>query len=496
MGVMRFLVRHRTRVAADAAARAYFAGIDETPWQSRVLWNDEQLIVERAESDSGNFFVPYVVEGHGELMLATGSLMERERPYHLQVELARGTLNRLRNQIAACESMGMQVPANLHAPLAAAHEHLSWATTCQHQGDEAAKRADLALQAALDCVWLLSETYAAQGLAARHQQGGKLATLLGVNLGSTRPEGPLARKLSSAFNTMQVPFTWRDIEAREGKRDWTLCDEQIEWCRAAGFKICGGPLLSVDRWSLPDWMYLWGEEEVDNFRSCVADHIQAVVTRYVGKVHLWLCAARLNVENDFGHGEDERLRLAVMTIEKIRRIDAHSPIVLSIDQPWGSFMSRRQYDLSPLQFADALGRADLGLAGIGLEINFGYAPTGSEPRDPLEFGRQIDRWSTLGLPLLVTLVVPSASSPDPQARRGDQVVSYAGGGTLSGATQHAWGEKYLSVLLAKQPVQGIIWNQLLDSQSHALAHGGLFDAKDQPKPIVELLESLRREHLT
>ena len=29
------------------------------------------------------------------------------------------------------------------------------------------------------------------------------------------------------------------------------------------------------------------------------------------------------------------------------------------------------------------------------------------------------------------------------------------------------------MLLAKQPVQGILWNQLLDSQPHALAHGGL-----------------------
>jgi hypothetical protein len=49
--------------------------------------------------------------------------------------------------------------------------------------------------------------------------------------------------------------------------------------------------------------------------------------------------------------------------------------------------------------------------------------------------------------------------------------------------------------LAKQPVQGIIWNQLFDSQPHAYAHAGLFDAKDRPKPTLELLEALRRQHL-
>jgi hypothetical protein len=186
----------------------------------------------------------------------------------------------------------------------------------------------------------------------------------------------------------------------------------------------------------------------------------------------------------------------VASIDAVRRADPRTPIVLSIDQPWGSFMSRQPCDLSPWHFADALVRAELGLAGIGLEINFGYAPGGSEPRDPLEFGRQIDRWSVLGLPILVSLVVASGGAPDPLARRAGQVVRYPPGGELSGATERAWAEKYLSVLLAKQPVQAIVWNQLTDSQPHALAHGGLLDAVDEPKPIVEYLEEFRREYVT
>ena len=129
--------------------------------------------------------------------------------------------------------------------------------------------------------------------------------------------------------------------------------------------------------------------------------------------------------------------------------------------------------------------------GIGLEINVGYTPDGTEPRDVLEFGRQLDRWSTLGLPLLVSLTVPSGDGNDPLARAADTPFSYAAGGGAIGARRSAPGPKSsCRVLLAKQPVQGIIWNQLLDSQPHAFAHGGLFDAKDRAKPIVELLQSL------
>ncbi len=429
-------------------------------------------------------------------MLSTASLMERPRPYHLQVELARGTLNRLRNQIAAWEGLGMTIPGEILPRLATARDHLSWAVTRQAEPEAAADRAALAIRTALDAITLLSDTYVAQALAARHRQTGRLNALLGFKMGDGVPSEAISRQIAGAFNTAMVPLAWRDIEAREGKPDWTRSDQQIEWCRAQGLKICGGPLLQIDKWSLPDWMYLWGEDDEESFRSCVAEHVQAVVSRYRGRVQLWQCAARLNVNNEFSHSEEQRLRLAVLTIESIRRADPRAPIVLSIDEPGGSFMSRDEYALSPWHFADALVRAELGLAGIGLEINFGYKPHGTEPRDALEFGRQMDRWSMLGLPLLVTIVAASSAQRDPQARSQAVTVAYLEQGELSAETQRAWAEKFMPVLLAKQPVQGIIWNQLSDHQPHEFPHSGLFDAEDRPKPIIEVFRALRRQHLS
>ena len=496
MGVMHFLVPRRDRVGADAAQRAYFAGIDEVPWLARIHWNDTGLTVQRTEFDSGNFFIPYVVDGRGELMLSTASLMERAQPYHLHVELARGTLNRLRNQLAAFRATGAAVPERLTELLHQAHQQFAEAVTRRDDPDEAARLADITLQTTLTAIDVLSAAYVQHSLSVRRSATGKLTTLLGVNLGSARPSGALATQLSTTFNTVQVPFSWRDIEAREGHRDFSLSDAQIDWARGAGFKICGGPLLSMDKSSLPDWMYLFGEDDVDGFRQCVAEHIQSVVAKYRGKVHLWICSAGLNLENDFDHPEEERLRLAVLTIEAIRRQDPRSPIVITVEQPWAAFMGHKEYDLSPLHFADALVRAELGLAGVGLHVNVGYTPVGSEPRDPLEFGRQMDRYSSLGLPLLVSLTVPSGSTPDAKARTKSQVIQYAPGDHLSPATQRSWGEQILPMLLAKQPVQGILWNQLLDSQPHPLPHGGLYDEQDQPKPMVELLTELRRQNLT
>jgi hypothetical protein len=242
-------------------------------------------------------------------------------------------------------------------------------------------------------------------------------------------------------------------------------------------------------------MYLWGSEDSDSFRTCVAEHVDGVVNRYRGRVQLWQCAARLNIKNDFDHDEEQRLRLAVLTVETIRRADPRTPVVLTVDQPWGSFMSHEDYDLSPLQFVDALVRADLGLAGVGLEINYAYPFQGSEPRDVLEVSRLVDRFSLLGLPLLLVLSVPSSSAADPQARLPSSVANYSRDAALSVEAQRAWGEQFLSVLLAKQAVQGIVWNQLSDSAPHRFAHGGLFDAQDHAKPIVEVVQRLRSQYV-
>src|SRR3990172_3762073 len=98
MALMRFMVHDRDRIPPGGLGQVYICGQDEIPWFGRAYMSGNQLIVERAESDSGSVFVPWRIDGRGVLLLGTATLMERERPYRLEVELARGTINRLRNQ--------------------------------------------------------------------------------------------------------------------------------------------------------------------------------------------------------------------------------------------------------------------------------------------------------------------------------------------------------------------------------------------------------------
>ena len=173
MGLMRFVVPRRERLAADVLQRAYLSGLDEIPWVTRVQWSGDELAVRRTESDSGTFHIPWPGAGLGELTLGTACLLEREAPYHLPVELARGTLNRLRHQIAQWQSMGMVVPPEVTTQLAAALKVFARAATSQHDSAAAEALAEQALMTGLAAVRRLTAAYAEQILAVRRRNSAK-----------------------------------------------------------------------------------------------------------------------------------------------------------------------------------------------------------------------------------------------------------------------------------------------------------------------------------
>ncbi len=136
-------------------------------------------------------------------------------------------------------------------------------------------------------------------------------------------------------------------------------------------------------------------------------------------------------------------------------------------------MSRRDHDLSPLQFADTLVRPDLGVAGIGLELNLGAGPCCTLPRDLIEVGRQIERWTMLGLPLVILLTVPSQ------------------GDGFSPQIQQRLLEGYLELFSAKSAIHAVFWPQLRDLTTGDDAHRGLVDSFGQPNAVLAALAAFR-----
>jgi hypothetical protein len=99
----------------------------------------------------------------------------------------------------------------------------------------------------------------------------------------------------------------------------------------------------------------------------------------------------------------------------------------------------------------------------------------------------------LDLPLLVALTVPSASSDDPQASSKVRVLS-GEGDVVTPGSQRDWIHRHVPLLVAKNVVQVVIWNQLSDAVPHHYPHAGLFDSNDRPKPALDALKEIRETY--
>ena len=494
MGVLRFLIQPASKLASwPEVHRAYISGFDQTVHATRVELDDCILTCRRQVSESGKLNVAWPVQGFGKPMVTTASLPERQTPYFLSLELARGKIVQLRNQQAAWEAAGMQIPVGYTGLSAETHSLFAKAVGAQGDLTRCGELADLALQRAFQAAELLTQAYAQQSLAVRHRRYSQIPTLVGAYLPNDL-DGPWQPDYLDAFNTGAVAVKWRNVEPVEGEYHWELFDAQVDWCEDNRLVIRGGPLLDLAPQGMPDWLLRW-ENDIWNLQSFVCDFVETAIRRYQGRVRIWEVAARGNSGGGMAITEENRLGLVAKALEIARQVDEEAQLYIRIDQPWAEYQARGQHRLSPMQFADGLIRAGLGLTGINLEIAVGYAPRGSSSRDLLDYSRLIDLWSVLGLPLHVTLAFPSASGHDPLANNDLEVDPSNWKYGWSEEAQAEWIDLYLPLLIAKPAVTGVFWNHLSDGSPHIFPHSGLINANGNPKPALQRIARHRQNYL-
>ena len=317
---MRFVPPPLERISPEVWSQAYVAGLEGIPYPTTSEHDAEMCTVVRDIDESGMLYLPYAVDGVGEYYLSTASLMERAEPYLLRLELARGTVNRLRNQMVDWEMAGLRVPADLQAKVRhSAGVFARAASLRQTSPDEAQRLAGDAIRFACLAIDRLGQEYGRQALAFRHQTAARLATLLAGDIGMDGAyTGEGAEAFHRAFNAVSLPVSWKELEPESGEYDWTALDRQMEWCQQQNVRaICLGPIFDPAPGLLPDWIYLW-EDDFEQLQSRVVHFLQNVVLRCKGRVLLWHAAAGLNLPNALAINEEQRLRLAVRCIEAVR----------------------------------------------------------------------------------------------------------------------------------------------------------------------------------
>ena len=159
MGEFRFRVPVDWNLDPYHANSIHVIGLDGIPWPCRIATSDDPLepktrkvfSVARNRDESGRLYVVYPFAGRGEMLICTGTLPVRDQPYELLTELARGTLNRLRNQISIWEEGGLAIDETIREQVSAATGFLSESILCSdsNRRDETARHA---IEKAMDAV--------------------------------------------------------------------------------------------------------------------------------------------------------------------------------------------------------------------------------------------------------------------------------------------------------------------------------------------------------
>ncbi|HCS55140.1 MAG TPA: glycoside hydrolase [Planctomycetaceae bacterium] len=482
MGLMRFdLGSDATLEHKERFEHAFVTNYDGAVFPTRIEIHGQQLHCIRQKSDSGKLNISWPVSGFGTPILRTTSLNERDVPYILAVELARGQICEIKDQAASWEHAGMLLPDQYHALYKDAFRDFVLATFEQGNSAHATEIANMALAKICHAEDILTKAYVTQRMQVRRQRFAHPPALMGCDLG-TIPVSEIPDGYLRAFRAATINLDWKAIEAEEGTYLWDVYDEQVEWAVQNKLVLRGGPLLNFHESGLPNWVSNW-KHDILNLQSFLSDYVETVVTRYSGKIRMWEVASHVNTGGLYGYTEDNMLALTARMIDVARQVDDDSQVFVRVDRPWGDYQAKGKHRLTPWHVADALLRSGMGLAGINLELALGYEPGENDSRRLLRFSKLLDTWGTFGVPLHITLNCPSAARDDPLARANLKVDASPNSEVGTADHQAEWTTNLLSMIMAKQPVVGIFWGNLSDAYLHRFAHAGLLDANQLPKPL-------------
>jgi hypothetical protein len=440
--------------------------------------------------------VAWPIDQVGAPVISTATLCEREQPFELSVELARGKLNDVRNQCAEWEMMGQIVPeavrASLHESLAA----FATAVTLREDGVKRSAAAQRSLEASAQAGRSLVRSYTDQVLAKRLEGASRLGTQLGVALGSMdAKQGTSFDALAEAANSARIRCSWARVLSVEGKPRWDETDAQLQWCRKRRLTPSIGPLIDFRPGALPEWIWLW-DGDFDQIQSLAVDFVRQAVSRYRGKVSTWHIAHRLGEHDILGLREEAQIRLLDRLISEAHRVDSSAQIVIDLDRPWAEWMAtNNRFQIGPLHLADTLARADHGLRGLGVEIAPGYTPFGSHLRDVFDLSRLLDLYSLIDLPLHVTMVIPSSVGPDEGAEDRGAVDEAQWPRGWDEAHQRELASEWIALAVAKPFVRSVTWLVASDGAPGPFPHGGLLRADGQQKPLLGWMRDFRRRYL-
>ena len=478
----------------------YLTSQEGQPIRARFQYAAETglLFCDRRSQGLASLNILWPVRTGSQAMLRTALLPDREEPYLLTLELARGRVSdvwRKRDEWGYAYGGPSEAVGKT---LREVKRLLAQAQTVQDSPVVGGDLAEEALSRAFALGEQLALEDAAHGLNLRRRRGELARVDFGSHWEVAERHDRAQERFVAGFNCATVPLVWRALSPREHEYQWKWHDDWIQWFEAKGVALRGGSLVRFTGAHLPDWIWVW-EDDFETVRDLVFDHIEQCVRRYRGRIDSWEAATGLHVENCMNFSLDRLIELTRVCCHAVKRTDPAARVVLDIVQPWGEYYAVNQHSIWPYHYAEMCINAGAVFDVIGLQVLMGAAAPGCRVRDMMDVSDLLDRFGAFGKPLHLTAVgVPSATSADPAATAGGEAHTIGAGGVWhkpwDETVQAEWLGEFYRVAISKPFVQAVSWRDFSDHQQpHEIPHGGLLRKDLHPKIAYQRLMTLRQE---
>lgn len=469
---------------------AYLFGTDGISIRrAKIVSNNGVIECIRPNVETAGLALLWPVHGFGRILLPTTCLPERERPYNLNVEIARAKLMQITNRredwsffdnIEGMESISQE-----------SQDLFIEAIQNIDNGPKASQLADESLRTAMVYSERLAIRQGKSLFDKRRRSHGFGRGCLGCRIDPRLiTNARYVERLSEFFSSVTIPINWAQVEAHKGQLDFSAVDHCVTLLSRRKVVIGAGPLLRFTADQLPHWLLQSGLG-FEKVRELAYQFVSKVVARYAAIVHRWYVISGLNAYNQFNFNFEQILEMTRAASMGVRAAGSRAVKIIEISHPWGEYYATTPNSIPPFVYMDMVVQSGTNFDAFGLQMRFGKDEPGMHLRDMMHISSILDCFAIVAKPLYVTDV---------------EIPSKNGSGLFEGQVAGVWHQKwddtrqsqwlnrFYKIALSKPFVEAVNYGSLADGPDSAIAYGGLLteqlEAKDAFKTLKRLYVSM------
>lgn len=485
---MRFQVFKKGKIVDSfVLSGAYMFGSDGTSLRKvEISFSEGTIHCERTSRDTAALALLWEVQGFGRIMLPTTCLPERERPYCLNLEIARA---RLMQTLSRREDWALFDEAvELEDIWQQALDLFVKAVQCNHNPGEASLLADQSLRKAVIFSEKMAITQADNLFKARKSSRGFNRACLGTHVHTqSLDHKTYVEGVAGISDFAVIDINWARIEKSPEEYDFSEVDRCVDVLTAKKMLFMAGPLLHFHKDSLPPWLFE-GRPGFEDIRDAAYRFVSEVVARYRRRVSRWIVVSGLNAWNYCAFSVEQILEMTRSANMAVKAVHPRGIRVIEVANLWGEYHGVLPNSVSPVAYMDMVIQSGVTFDAFALQVKFGRNETGLHVRDMLQVTSLLDYLSLLGKPLYITQVqIPSESG----AGDCDEKVAGVWHKTWDPKRQALWLDQFYRIAMSKPMVDGVVYGNLADHPESLIQHSGVLTEAFKPKDAYRVIRRFR-----